>query len=251
MTDIMIVNVIKTHKITQNDSDLFKILDRYILDLEENSIVAVTSKIVSIAEGQLVKMDLADKDELIKQESEYFLPRSENKYNVAFSIRNNMLIVSAGIDESNGNGYYVLWPKDAQSSANQIRRHLKERFKIKNLGIVITDSKTTPLRWGVTGAAIAYSGFKPLKDYIGSPDLFGRAIEHTKLNIADALASSAALVMGEANESTPISIISEIPMVEFVDYDPKREELEELRIRMEDDLYYLLLKSAPWQKGGR
>jgi dihydrofolate synthase / folylpolyglutamate synthase len=247
----MIVNAIKTHKITSEDSDLFKILDQYIEKIEENSVLAVTSKIVSITEGQLVPMDSSDKDELIKQESEYFLPRSENKYNVSFSIRNNMLVVSAGIDESNGNGFYILWPKNAQDSANKIRKYLRIKFKLKNLGVIITDSRTTPLRWGVTGAAIAYSGFKPLKDYIGSPDLFGRAIEHTKLNIADALATSAALVMGEAEESTPIAVIKEIPMVEFIENDPTKEELKELKIKMEDDLYYLLLKNAPWQKGGR
>ncbi len=247
----MIVSPIKTHKITLKDEDILKVLDQYILNLKENSVVAVTSKIVSITQGQLIKMDLADKDELIKQESEYFLPRSENKYNAAFSIRNNMLVVSAGIDESNGNGYYVLWPKDPQNSANKIRKYLKDKFNVKNLGIIITDSKTAPLKWGVTGAAISYSGFKPLKDYIGFPDLFGRKIEHTKLNIADALATSAAFVMGESDEGMPISVITDIPMVEFVEGDPGKEELESLKIKLEDDLYYSFLKNAPWQKGGK
>lgn len=247
----MKVKAIKTHRITKKDTDVLKILDQYIDKLEENSVVAITSKIVSITEGQIRLIDEADKDELIKQESEYFLPRSGNKYEVALSIKNNMLVAMAGIDESNGNGYYILWPKDAQKSANEIRKFLKKKFNLKNLGVIITDSRTVPLRWGVTGAAIAYSGFKPLKDYIGTPDLFGRKIEHTKLNIADALATSAALVMGESDESTPLSIITDVPMVEFIDSDPTPEELGELKIKMEDDLYYLLLKNTPWQKGGK
>jgi len=259
----MQVKAIKTHKITSEDKDIFKILDQYINSLEENSVVAITSKIISITEGKMVKMGDIDKDKqsltsrdslkdkLIEDESEYFLERSGNKYNVAFSIRNNLLVVSAGIDESNGNGYYILWPKDAQQSANKIREYLRKKFNLKNLGIIITDSRTIPLRWGVTGAAISYSGFKPLKNYIGSPDLFGRAIEHTQLNITDALATSAALVMGEADEGTPISIITDIPMVEFQDNNPSDEELKSLKIEMEDDLYAPLLKNAPWKKGRR
>ena len=45
------------------------------------------------------------------------------------------------------------------------------RFSLKNVGVIITDSRTTPLRWGVTGFSIAYSGFEPLKNYIGTKDI--------------------------------------------------------------------------------
>ena len=45
---------------------------------------------------------------------------------------------------------------------------------LKKVGVIITDSKTTPLRWGTSGVAISYSGFSPLKNYIGSPDIFGK-----------------------------------------------------------------------------
>lgn len=245
----MIVKAVKTHKITSEDNDILKILDKYIMTLGENSVVAVTSKIVSITEGSLIKMGDVDKDDLVKRESEYFLPGSENKYQVALSVKNNMLVAAAGIDESNGNGYYILWPKEPQDSAVKIRKFLRGKFNIKNLGVIITDSRTTPLRWGVTGAAISYSGFKPLKDYIGSPDLFGRLIEHTKSNIADALAASVALVMGEADEGTPISVITDVPMIEFVDNDPSIEERDSLKIDIEDDLYAPLLTSVDWQKG--
>jgi len=241
----MKVTSVKTHKIISQES-LFGVLDKYVTGLSENCVVAVTSKIVSITEGRVVKIEDAVKDDLIKQESQYFLPREENPYHVSLTITNDTLIATAGIDESNANGYYVLWPKNPQDSANKIREHLTKKFGLKNIGVIITDSKTTPLRWGVTAIAIAYSGFLPLKDYIGKEDLFGRKFEFEKLSIIDTFASAATVVMGEGAEQTPIAIISDIPFVEFAKENPKGNELE---ITMDEDVYGPILKGAPWKKG--
>lgn len=242
---------IRTHKITDKDKDLFAILDRHIQELNENCVVAVTSKIIAICEGRIAKTNEADENKLIKEESQYFLPASENKYNVNLSIKNNYLIAGAGIDESNGNGYYVLWPSDPQKWANTIREHLVKKFGIKHLGVIITDSKTTPLRWGVTGACIAHSGFGLLKNYIGEPDIFGRKLIHTKQNIGDGLAAAATLEMGEGDEQQPLAIIENVSFVEFQTRNPTRKELEALKISIDDDLYSALLKNAPWIKGGK
>lgn len=243
----MIVNSVKTHKITLADN-LFDVLDKYIDKLEDGSVVAVTSKIVSITEGRVVKIENADKDELIKQESQYFLPRSTNPYNVSLTMTNDTLIASAGIDESNADGNYVLWPANPQNSANEIRQHLKEKFGLKNVGVIITDSKTTPLRWGVTAIAIAYSGIEPLIDYIGKEDLFGRKFVFEKMSIIDNFACAAAVVMGEGNEQTPIAVISDIPFVVFIDNNP---EPDELKISLDEDLYGPILSKADWKKGDK
>jgi coenzyme F420-0:L-glutamate ligase len=262
---------IKTHKITSEDSDLFKILDQYITELKGDSIVAVTSKIISICEGSILKFshpgldpgssqDSLDsnvrwndktKDKLIEEQSQFYLPRESNKYSVSFTITNNILSASAGIDESNGNGFYILWPKNPQESANKIREYLSKKFGIKNVGVVITDSKTTPLRWGVTGIALAHSGFNALNDYIGKPDLFGRPFQYEKLNIADSLASAAVLEMGEGSEQTPLAVITDINNIEFQHRNPTDVELESLKINMEDDLFAPFLSNANWQKGRR
>lgn len=247
----MQVTPIKTHKITREDSDLIKILDQYILDLKENSVVGITSKIVAICEGSVVKIGEVDKDFLIKQESDLFLPRASSKYNIPFAIKNGLLVASAGIDESNGNGSYVLWPKNPQASANKIREYLMIKFKIKNLGVIITDSKTTPLRWGVTGFTIGFSGFKAINDYIGKKDLFGKEFEFTKVNIADGLAASAVLVMGEGIEQTPITIIEDLPFIKFTNENPTEEELNSIKINIEEDIYAPFLTSANWEKGGK
>jgi putative folate metabolism gamma-glutamate ligase len=245
----MKVTPIKTHKITVDDSDLIKILDKYLIIFPEKSVLAITSKIVSITEGRFVKIGGVDKDELIKKESQFYLPREQNPYNVSITIARNMLAATAGIDESNGDGYYILWPKDPQRTANDVCRYLKRRFSLKDVGVIITDSKTTPMRWGVTAIALAYSGFKPLKDYIGKKDLFGRKFEFEKLSIVDSLAGAASVVMGEGAEQTPMAIISDLPFVEFQDRNPTVKELKELCISIDEDLYGPFLKNMKWKKG--
>lgn len=241
---------IKTHKITSSQA-LSQIINRYISSLKEKSIVVITSKIVSICEGRVVKIGEIDKKKLIEQEAEYYLPSYGNKYNITLTIKRNLLVPTAGIDESNGNGYYVLWPKDPQKTANEIREYSKKKFSLRHVGVIITDSRTTPLRWGTTGIAIAHSGFSALNNYIGKPDIFGRPLHVTKANIVDALAAAAVLVMGEGNEQTPLAIIEDLPFVKFQDRNPSKSELKGLQISMRDDLYAALLKGVEWLRGGK
>lgn len=217
--------------------------------MEEKSILAVTSKIIAICQKRVVKIGKINKEELIKKEADYYLPKEKSKYNFMLTIKNNFLVASAGIDESNGNGYYILWPKDLQKTANKVRNYLAERFKIKNVGVIITDSKTTPLRWGVTGATIVHSGFAALNDYIGTPDIFGKKLKVTKVNVIDGLAASAVVVMGEGKEQTPLAIISDIPFVKFQKRNPYKREMKELKIEIEDDLYAPILINAQWERG--
>src|SRR3989344_3685329 len=209
----MRVNAIKTHKITVKDKDILNIFNRYLPSIAERSIVVVTSKIVAICEGRTAKVAGTDKDRLIEQEAEYFLPKEENKWGFHLTITNGIIIASSGIDESNGNGQYILWPKNPQKSANMIREFLVSEYNLQEVGVVITDSRISPLRRGVTGVAIAHSGFLALKDYIGRPDIFGHNLKVTKANIADALATASVVMMGEGREQTPIGVITELPFV--------------------------------------
>jgi putative folate metabolism gamma-glutamate ligase len=245
---VMRVRTIKTHKIAQ-DRDLFALLDRYLTSFEEGSILAVTSKIVSICQGRMVRVEDADKQALIESEADYWLPPSASKYHVSLTIVDHLLIPMAGVDESNGNGYYILWPRDPQQVANEVRAYLSERFSRRQVGVIMTDSKTTPLRWGVTGVAVAHSGFLALNDYIGQPDVFGRPLQMTKVHVADALAAAAVLVMGEGSEQTPLVVIGDLPFVTFQERDPSPEELRGQWIDVEDDLYAPLLQGVEWHKG--
>jgi len=243
------VTSIKTHKITTEDKDLFKILDRYLPKLSEKSVVAVTSKIISICEGRVKPIEKTNRQQLVEDEAELFISPSENPFGVTLSIKNGTFIASAGIDESNGNGLYVLWPSHPQKWADKIREYLTQKFEIKHVGVIITDSKTTPLRYGVTGVAIAHSGFKALNSYIGKEDIFGKKMRVEQLNVMDSLATASVAVMGEGSEQTPLAVIEDVPFVDFQDRNPKQEELDSLKTTLDKDIYTPLLKSKLWKKG--
>lgn len=244
----MKIVAVSTHKITSKDDDIFKILDKYIKRMDENSILAITSKIVSITQGNLVPVKNSDKEGVIKKESEYYIPATKSKYKITITIKNGILISSAGIDESNGNENYILWPKNSQKTANLIRKFLQRKFKVKKVGVIITDSRSTPFRRGAIGLGLAFSGFKPLNDYVGKPDIFGKRFKVTKSSVIDNLASAAVLVLGEGKEQTPLGLISEVPFIKFVDRNPTKREIDELKINLDNDLFSALFKKGVWEK---
>lgn len=243
----MQIKAIKTRMFLPPKDNLWDLLS-VIKNLEENSVVAVTSKVVSISEGRCIPIDSIGKDELIIKEADKYLPRDlvPNEW-AMYTIKNNLLVASAGIDESNGNDFYILWPKDPSLSAKKIWEFLQKKFNLKNLGIIITDSRITPLRRGVVGIAISYFGFKPLKDYRGTEDLFGRKFEMETSDIPDSLATAAVLEMGEGAESQPIAVISDVPYIGFTNAELKPDET--LEIAEKEDLFYPFLSAVPWKKG--
>lgn len=243
----MKITAIKTNKIKAN-SNLYQILDRYLKKPKENSILAVTSKIVSLCEGNVIPIsEKIDKKELVYEEADYYLPKEKNKYGIILTLKNGLLVPTAGIDESNCDGNYVLWPNDPQKSANQIRKYLRIKYNLRHFGVIITDSKTSPLRWGTTGIGIAYSGFSPLNNYIGKGDIYGRKMKITRANILDGLAVASVLVMGEGSEQTPMAMIDDLYNVKFCDKNPSQKEIENLSISPEDDLYGDLITSVRWK----
>lgn len=244
----MRVQPIATHPITTADHDLFVLLATYLPAFAEHTILAITSKIVAIGQGRVVAIDNADRQKLIETEADYFLPPSASRYGVTLTRKDNLLTPNAGVDESNADGAYVLWPHEPQQVADDVRAWLCHHFGRQQVGVIITDSAPVPLRWGVTGVAIAHSGFLALNDYIGRADLFGRPLRMTKANVAQALATAAVLVMGEGAEGTPLAVIDEAPFVQFQERAPTAEELQMLQIAIEDDLYAPLLTGVAWQK---
>jgi putative folate metabolism gamma-glutamate ligase len=245
----MIINPIRTETITVQSTTLHDLIDAHVKDLPERSILVITSKIVSLCEGNVVKIGDKDKLELVREQAQQFISPKESKYNITLTITRNTLIPTAGIDESNGNGYYVLWPKDPDGTAKEIRSYLVNKYNRKEIGVLITDSTTAPMRLGTRGTAIGYSGFHALNNYIGSPDLFGRQLKVTQSNIADGIAAAAVVSMGEGDERLPMAIVTDIPFVTFDPESPTPEERKSLTISLEDDMYAKLISHAPWQKG--
>ena len=234
----MKICAIKTKKVVPGkDKSIFDILERYLPRLKEKTVVAVTSKVVAICEGRIIPFDEKKKDSIIKSEADWYLPRTSHKYNVMLTIKGSAMSFSSGVDESNAKGYFVLWPKDPQKSANAIRQYLVKKYKTKNIGVVITDTASVPLRWGQRGVfVLAHSGFAALNSYVGKPDIFGRLLKMTSAAIADALGTAAVLAMGEGAEQTPLAVIEDIPFVKFQQRNPTKKELEKLKMSPEDDL---------------
>lgn len=231
----MNIHPIKT-SIFKEKENLISFIVKHIPEAKDAMVLAIASKLICLWKGSYVKYEsISQKENLIQKESSHAL-----KTPLAwFTIKDGMVMTNAGIDESNVENKLLLLPSDCYKIAEEIRISLLEKWKIKKLGIVITDSMILPLRAGVIGAAIAYSGFKGVKDFRGVPDLVGKPLKVTFVNVADSLATAATLCMGEANESQPLCVLQDAP-IEFVDgYDQK-----ELKYPIEEDLYTPLFKAV-------
>ena len=186
----MLVTAIKTERVSPKKQSLFSFLDPSLLDCPDKSILVITSKIVALGEGRYISKTDGVSDETLAAEAAYYLPREASLYGVPLTIRDNTFVARAGIDASNTDGVYSLLPLDSYKTAREVRAYLIERFNVKNIGVIISDSHSTPLRRGVTGVAIGWSGFIGLKGYENVPDIFGHAFT-THTNVVDALATAA------------------------------------------------------------
>jgi len=235
----MNIKAIKT-RVFKGGEELVSFIARFIKKIPEKSVIVITSKIVSLSEKRTAVIENSrTKEKLIRKESEFALP---TKY-VWLTIKDGVVMPSAGIDESNADGKLVLLPKDSFESTARLRSsilHPPERTgsvragkaRMKNLGIIITDSRITPLRRGVVGVALGYAGFRGIRDYRGAPDLFGRAMEVTETDIADSLATAATLVMGEGSESQPLAVIEGAPVEWALQVDR-----EEMKMPRDQDMF--------------
>ncbi len=248
----MKIQAIKTDVIHPPKDDLFPAIVKAIPSLKEKSVIVITSKVISIWQGRCVSMDrYAKKDELVMREADLYLPREMTPGAWCMhTIKNNIFIPSAGVDESNADGYYILWPKDPARVAKKLWMWLRKKYAVKDLGVIVSDSHTIPLRRGVMGISLAHYGFEPLKDYRDTPDIFGRTLKMTQTNIPDGLAAAAVVLMGEGDECTPLAIISDVPWITFVEH-PRRSKkpFSSFEIRTHEDLYYPLLSGVKWKKG--
>lgn len=199
----MIIDPIRT-RIFQEKEPLVGFILEHIPKLREKSILVVTSKIVALAEGRTVTDGgRSSKTELIRAESEALI---RTKY-IHLTLKDGMLMAAAGIDASNAAGKLILLPRDSFKAAREIRTKLMKAYRLKQLGVLITDSRTFPLRAGVIGIATGFAGFEGIRDYRGMPDIFGRIMRISRTNVADCLASAAVTEMGEADEQQPLAVI--------------------------------------------
>ncbi|MBV1917723.1 MAG: coenzyme F420-0:L-glutamate ligase [Sphingomonadaceae bacterium] len=206
--------------------ELVAAIDRAGGSLCDGDICVVAQKIVSKAEGRLVRLgDVSPSDEarrigeeterdpamlqLILDESSD-LPRTTPQAIIARH-KTGHVLANAGIDASNvsaeGDDIVLLWPKDPDASARTIRAELRKLTGV-NPAVLIADSMGRAWRIGTVGTAIGCAGLTVLDDQRGTgKDLFGRTLQATVIAVADAIAAMAALAMGEGDEGTPAAIV--------------------------------------------
>jgi len=229
----MQIFAIKTPLIKPKDdlvTVLLETLQRKSLELENRDVLAISSKAVASGDGRVVELktispsrravELAKKYSLEPEFAELVWREADRIYGgvekTILTLKNSVLTVNAGVDHKNvPAGFAAVWPLNPQRRAEQIRKEIKKQTG-KDVGILIIDSTVAPLRMGTRGMAIGVAGFKPVKDCRWQKDLFKKPLLITRHAVADDLASAAHLVMGEADEATPVALIRGAP-VTFVE----------------------------------
>ncbi len=181
-------------------------------DLRDGDILAVTSKIVSKAEGRI--MDAALREDAVEQETVRVVATREHPGGVTRIVENRLGIVAAaaGVDASNTpDGTILLLPKDPDGAARTLRSGLRQDFGV-DIGVVITDTLGRPWRQGQTDAAIGAAGLKVLLDLRGTPDASGRPMSATVSAVADEIAAAADLVKGKTT-GCPVALVRGLDML--------------------------------------
>ena len=174
--------------------------------LSDGDILAVTSKIVSKAEGRVVHA--ADREQAITDETVRVVASRAHKHGVTRIVENRlgMVAAAAGVDSSNtAVGTVLLLPLDPDASARTLRLALENRFGIR-LGVVITDTLGRAWREGQTDVAIGASGVRVIDDLRGSLDSQGRTLDVTTPAVGDEIAAAADLVKGKAG-GLPVAVV--------------------------------------------
>ncbi len=204
-------------------------LKRQNLHLEDNDVLAFASKVVAYAEGRIARLSDVEPSEKARELAKEFclqpefaelvLREADRIYGgvekALLTLKDSVLAPNAGIDNKNApSGFVVLWPSDSRKWAKKTKTEIERRTG-KRVAVLIVDSGLVPLRIGTSGLALAVAGFKPIRDTRGNKDLYGKPLIITRHAVADDLASAAHLLMGEADEKTPVVLIREAP----VDFD--------------------------------
>ncbi len=176
--------------------------------LQDGDILAVTSKIVSKAEGRIV--EAADREEAITAETVRVVaerPHADGSGTTRIvENRQGLVMAAAGVDASNApDGHVLLLPEDPDRSARHLAEALRDRLGIR-IGVILTDTLGRPWREGQTDAAIGAAGVVVLQDLAGTDDANGRSLAVTAPAIADELAAAAELVKGKAG-NRPVAVI--------------------------------------------
>lgn len=215
------------------------------LAVEAGDVLVVTQKVVSKAEGRLVR--LAD----VEPSSATALWAAEARKDprlIELALREAVRVVrmergvlvtetahglvcaNSGVDSSNVKaGFATLLPADPDASARRMRAALGAAFGVP-IAVIVSDTFGRPWREGQTNVAIGVAGLRPLLDLRGTTDAHGHRLQTTIIAVADELASAAELVMGKTS-GVPAAL------VKGARYETGEGEARELQRPPEHDLF--------------
>jgi coenzyme F420-0:L-glutamate ligase/coenzyme F420-1:gamma-L-glutamate ligase len=197
--------------------------ERQGIPIQNGDIIVITHVFVSRAEGNIVNLDNVipsdfakafaqrfNKDpnliEVILREARSIVRMGDGK--LITETKHGLVCANSGVDHSNvpGNRNVALLPKNPDRSAQKIRREIR-KLTGKDVAIIISDTHGRPLREGEINIAIGVAGINPIRDRRKEKDLFGYTLKIKRTAVADELSSAAELVIGQADEGIPVSII--------------------------------------------
>jgi len=200
--------------------------------LASGDVLAIAQKIVSKAEGRLVKLaDVTPSPRALElaretQKDPRFVEVVLSESKAVLRARFNTLIVehrlgfvcaNAGVDRSNvgphGEGhaeYLLCLPSDPDGACQKLRERLRAATGA-DVAVIINDSHGRAWRTGTVGVALGAAGFPALLDLRGHRDLFDYTLQVTQIGLADELAAAASLLMGQADEGRPVIHIRGVP----------------------------------------
>jgi coenzyme F420-0:L-glutamate ligase/coenzyme F420-1:gamma-L-glutamate ligase len=201
---------------------LLAVIHTQDIAIEPDDVLAVTQKIVSKAEGRLVRLDDVEPSpfacqvaaahgrdprliELVLRESRRIVRMDHGV--LITETHHGLVCANAGVDASNvaGGSTVSLLPLDPDRSAAEIRGAIGTRLGVWP-AVIITDTFGRPWRNGLTNVAIGAAGLAPMTTFAGQHDAFGYELRVTEIAVADELAGAAELVMGKISD-VPFALI--------------------------------------------
>jgi coenzyme F420-0:L-glutamate ligase/coenzyme F420-1:gamma-L-glutamate ligase len=193
--------------------------------LQHGDVLVVAQKIVSKAEDRFVAlatvtpsaraMEIAKETGKDPQLVEVILSESMRVVRTRRDLiivehRLGIVLANAGVDQSNigadASHRVLLLPRDPDASARTLRDALATRYGC-DIAVVINDSVGRAWRRGTVGIALGAAGLPSLLDLRGQPDMFGRQLRSSIVGLADEIAATASLMMGQAAEGRPVVLL--------------------------------------------
>lgn len=204
---LLTIQALEKKGIKPHEKDVY-VYSHVIVSRSEGKIVDLTK--VTPSKTALEYADFTGKDPRLV---EVILGESKGIRRIAPGVlvtetKHGFVCANAGIDKSNVPGDDIVspLPDDPDLSALYIRRRFKELSGV-DVGVIVCDTHGRAHRDGEINVTVGASGFEVIRDRRGEHDLFGYELKVKRTCVADELASSAELVIGQSDEGVPAALI--------------------------------------------